>query len=437
VFVDGLKAAVESGQLAIADIDAALRRTFAMRVKLGMFDAAVPLRDSRLYGRAALDTEYARGLSLQAAEEAIVLLKNDAQLLPLAVGGGSGKSIRIGVMGPVANDHWVLMGGKEDYCPFEFSTPLLGLQAAARSSSNGARFEVVVDAGVAQMSLGRSPPPPPPPPPSEAAAFAKSVDVVILCLGGKFGLEGQDDNATLPADQLRLAQAVLGANSRTAVVMVAGNPMSYDWLARNADTLVHAGEGGQSAGTALANMLLGLSPRSPSGVLPWTVYPDNYTRGLPMDDMAMRAGEGRTYRFYRGRPTFPFAFGLTYASFGLEWAEAPPTARTVAEMERGIAFRVAVRNTGPRAGAKVVAVFVSYHGPTVADGPRTQLLGLAKVLLLPGASAVAVVESNAVPGHCSFCSVSEAGQSAVRPGRYTVTVGDAVRSDLTTHISVS
>ena len=156
-----------------------------------------------------------------------------------------------------------------------------------------------------------------------------------------------------------------------------------------------------------------------------------------MDDMAMRAGEGRTYRFYRGRPTFPFAFGLTYASFGLEWAEAPPTARTVAEMERGIAFRVAVRNTGPRAGAKVVAVFVSYRGPTVADGPRTQLLGLAKVLLLPGASAVAVVESNAVPGHCSFCSVSEAGQSAVRPGRYTVTVGDAVRSDLTTQISVS
>ena len=156
-----------------------------------------------------------------------------------------------------------------------------------------------------------------------------------------------------------------------------------------------------------------------------------------MDDMAMRAGDGRTYRFYRGRPTFSFAFGLTYTSFGLEWAEAPPTARTVAEMERGIAFRVAVRNTGSRVGAKVVVVFVSYRGPTVADGPRTQLLGLAKVLLLPGASAVAVVESNAVPGHCSFCSVSEAGQSAVRPGRYTVTVGDAVRSDLTTQISVS
>merc|ERR1712070_533337 len=96
-----------------------------------------------------------------------------------------------------------------------------------------------------------------------------------------------------------------------------------DWLSANAPTIVEAFNGGQSAGTGLASVLLG--EVSPSAVLPWTVYPDNFTEQVKMSDMAMRAGPGHTYRFFQGHPTFPFFHGLSYTQFELAWHSTPPS----------------------------------------------------------------------------------------------------------------
>ena len=117
---------------------------------------------------------------------------------------------------------------------------------------------------VASVTVQRTPSPPP-----EAAAFARSVDVVVLCLGGKsplFGGEGVDWKAVLPPEQLALAKAVIQANPSTVAVLVGANPMAMDWLASHATTIVHAFEGGQAAGTALSNMLLGATDRAPGGM---------------------------------------------------------------------------------------------------------------------------------------------------------------------------
>jgi len=114
----------------------------------------------------------------------------------------------------------------------------------------------------------------------------------------------------------------------------------------------------------------------------------------------MRAGPGRTYRFFQGDATFPFGHGLTYTSFTMEWVAAglPTTTQTVKEVESGLSFQVRVANTGSRRGAKVVAGYVKVAATGLPqDGPLKQLFAMEKVMLEPGTSAVVTLRSNGVP----------------------------------------
>jgi hypothetical protein len=380
------------------------------------------------------------------------------------------------------------MGGKSDYCPSYLITPLAGIQShadqmnTATAAGGAAGVKVVVGPfthpreleGLGQRQIAHS-----------TAAFAGSVDVVILCLGGAFGSEGKDQvgNTGLPSDQLAMVSAALSNNSKTAVVLLHGNPMALDTLTNitpgvagggregvltsitpgsttssttsrpssnssgvsaGVHTIVDAFEGGQSAGTALAAILFG--DMSPSGVLPWTVYPSAYTSQVKMTDMSMRAGGiGRTYRFYKGEPTFPFFHGLSYTTFNLSWSKTPDASRTVAQMAAGLEYSVTVHNTGKMGGSKVVAAFVRWTpaaavvvaapvlgstasttttSTTADEEPIKQLFAVEKVHLNPGESATVTLGSNGLPGHCSFCSVDDQGLSKVRPGSFVVTIGD-------------
>ena len=235
---------------------------------------------------------------------------------------------------------------------------------------------------------------------------------------------------------------MLAANPHTVVVLVNGNPIAIDWLAEHAPAIVEAFEGGQAAGTALARVLLGRSVVGPAGVMPWTVYPEAYAGQVTMPDMSMRAaGVGRTYRFYRGRPTYPFGHGLGYTRFVLEWVALLATVQTVGALQAGLVFVVNVTNVGGRTGAKVVAGYVAFApgpgaGTGADDGPPKQLFAMGKVRLRPGESNTVVLESAAVAGTCAFCSVDGAGARLVRPGTYTITVGDGGQgsgSDLLSH----
>ena len=346
-YFNGIEAAVANGGLKESDLDTAIERAFAMRMRLGMFDEHVPYRDMGKYGRAAMDSFEGKALALQAAEESIVLLANEAvpPLLPLRT--SKSKVLTIGVIGPTQNDAYTLMGSKEDYCPSEIVTVIKGLDDASKRP--GASFSVRSGPG------GQGPVPgchscriPPPAPPDAAAAFAKSVDVVILSLGCKSPLcggEGHDWNTTLPANQLALARAVIGANPKTVAVILGGNPMALDWLAEHAQTLVHAFEGGQAAGTALSSMLFGETDRSPGGVMPWTTYKQSYTSELPMSDMSMRAGPGRTYLLrgvYLGTSShkLPLIMGLIslYASPGAGIGSSKTRQRFHSDSARPIAL---------------------------------------------------------------------------------------------------
>ena len=380
-YTAGAAEALSSGALPVEALDTAVARSIAMRIRLGELDRpdANPYRDTSKYGRQALASIAARALALQAAEESIVLLKNDGDLLPLSSVSADG-GLRIGVLGPTAAPRWN-PDDKEDYCPPYRVDPLQGLQTETAGGSN---FTVVHCEGCCAEQTTHSIPSKCDP--KKAAAFSKTVDVVILALGGDLGGEGRDWEGKLPTDQAELAAAVIAANARSVAVLVHGNPMSIDPLAKSYPAIVEAFEGGQSAGTALARMLLGRSEVAPSGVLPYTIYPDDYTSQLKMSDMNMRAGPGRTYRFYKGKPTFAFGHGLTYTRFDLAWHSSPAAKVSAVQAQRGLRFEIRVENVGERVGAKVVAAYVSAVGTGVADVPRRQLLGIGKIkvgILLP------------------------------------------------------
>jgi beta-glucosidase len=227
-------------------------------------------------------------------------------------------------------------------------------------------------------------------PVGEAAELARSADaaVVVIGLDAEWESEGGDRaSLALPGRQDELVAAVCAAQPKTAVVMNAGAPALMPW-ADAAPAIVWAWYGGQEAGTAVADVLLGAS--DPGGRLPTT---------LParLDDVACHArrdaavypGRGGKVRYAEGvflgyrhfdahriAPRFPFGHGLSYARF-----EYGPLALD------GDAVRVAVRNAGERAGSEVVQLYAAPVGAGPAHPPQ-QLAAFAKLDLVPGESRV-------------------------------------------------
>jgi len=155
-------------------------------------------------------------------------------------------------------------------------------------------------------------------------------------------------------------------------------------------TIVEAFYGGQSAGTALADVLFG--DVNPSGILPYTLVPSSYERLVNMTDMRLRASPeddfpGRTYRFYNGSVLWPFGFGLSYTTFELAWLQQLPLAAVAPSDFLNPAFiqqqlGVSVSNSGTRHGKKVVQLFVTT--PSGYNSPLKSLTGMVKVDLQAG-----------------------------------------------------
>jgi len=154
---------------------------------------------------------------------------------------------------------------------------------------------------------------------------------------------------------------------------------------------------GQATGTALAQVLWG--DVNPSGVLPFTVYPEDYISKVQMSDMRMRADAssgypGRTYRFYTGIPLYPFGHGGSYTTWELKWStvQPPQAIATTADLHPASAsapltYAVVVTNTGKMAGAKVVQLYVAPPAQLrVLGTPAKSLFGMQKVTLGPGKS---------------------------------------------------
>lgn len=221
---------------------------------------------------------------------------------------------------------------------------------------------------------------------AEALDAARRADAVVMFLGLTPRLEGEEmrvevegfrggdrTSIDLPATQQRLLERVVALGKPTVLVLLNGSALAVNWADQHVPAILEAWYPGQ-AGDAIADVLFG--DYNPAGRLPVTFY-----RGVndlpPFEDYAMA---GRTYRFFRGDPLYPFGHGLSYTTF--RYAGLRTSAPSLAASDT-VEVSVDVTNTGPRAGDEVVQLYVSFPNSAV-DRPLRELRGYARVALRPG-----------------------------------------------------
>lgn len=387
-FRDGIKA----GTYPVALLDDKVRRNLRVLFFTGAFDARRP---------GALNTKEHWAAARRIATDGIVLLKNSGALLPL----DPAKVKSIAVIGENAVRKFAAGGNSAGVKAFHEITALEGIVARAGSQANVTfsdgyrqpkpmRWGERDAAGVRTDQLTAATPGEAQDLAERAVRAAKEADVVIF-VGGLSHQSHADDEGTdrrdllLPAGQDELIAKIVAANPRTVVVLINGAPVLMDpWLA-STPAVVEAWYGGSEAGSALASVLFG--DANPSGKLPCTfprqladspAHASGDARQFPGVDGVERYDEGLLvgYRWFDAKqiaPLFPFGFGLSYTTFGYAnlRAAAGPEATATVELD--------VTNTGARAGAEVVQVYVhEKHAPVMR--PEKELKGFAKVVLQPG-----------------------------------------------------
>src|SRR5438876_6720624 len=363
-----LVAAVRQGLITEQAIDTAVIRLFLARFRLGMFDPPERVRWAQI-PISVLDQPAHRALARQVARESIVLLKNAGSLLPLHKALGT-----IAVIGPNADDWRMLLGNYEGQ-PADPITPLRGIREAV-SGNTRVLYARGSDLTAPAESLE-----------AEAVRVAEQAEVVVLCLGLTARLEGEEmpvevegfrggdrTRIDLPAAQERLLERIVAVGKPTVLVLMSGSAVAVNWAQEHVPAIVEAWYGGQAAGSALADVLFG--DYSPGGRLPVTFYKS--VDDLPrFDDYRMA---GRTYRFLKGTPLYPFGYGLSYTTFTYN------NLRTnTAKLRAGdtVVVRVDVTNTGQRAGDEVAQLYVRHLGSRV-ERPNADLRGFRRVSLNAG-----------------------------------------------------
>ena len=367
---------VKAGHITEATINDNVERILRVIFLSGIFDHPHT-------GGGEVDTPDQRAVALQGATEGIVLLKNEGGLLPL----DTAKIHSIAVIGPNAAVARTGGGGSSLVRPKYSIAPLDGIKRRA-----GSALQVTYALGVGmegedpaqdtadarEKAL------------KEAADAAAKADVAIVVVGryNKLESEGFDVRTMdLPAGQDELIAAVEQANPHTIVVLNTGDPVTMTkWIDRT-PVLLDMWYGGQEGGHALASVLFG--DANPSGKLPVTLpkkFEDSpAAANYPGKDLEVNYAEGLYvgYRYFDTKnvePQFPFGFGLSYTTFEYSGLKVTPGKAGGKEPTQ---VSLKVRNSGQRAGAEVVELYV-HDGHSKIDRPVHELKGFQRVELKPG-----------------------------------------------------
>lgn len=348
-----LLAAVESGKITESDIDARLSELLPL-----VFDTKAALDAAPREFDAAAHHALAR----RAAEESLVLLKNEGSLLPLAAGS------KVAVIGDFAKNP--------------------RYQGAGSSMVNSTQVDVLLDKlidselnvigyqqgfdrhGKPDAALQKS-----------ACELATQADTVILCMGLDeiAESEGLDrSNLRLAQNQVDLLQAVAAVNPKIVVVLYSGSVVETPWL-DNCQALLYAALGGQAGAGAVADALTGKV--NPCGKLAET-WPLTYADVPSAADFATRRktveyreGLYIGYRYFTTAEKavrFPFGYGMSYTTFAYS---------DMAADEQGVSLTVT--NTGSVAGTEIVQLYVAKKNSELFR-PAKELKGFARVTLAPG-----------------------------------------------------
>ena len=391
---EALREAVETGRLDPALLRASARRVQDLLAKAGKRPAG------------SYDAAAHHALAREIAGRAIVLLKNDGDLLPLA-GGES-----VAVLGEFARTPRYQGGGSSQITPTRLDDALTEITASTTGTVRFAAGYPVADETPDEGLL------------AEAADAARDSDVAIVFVGSRHETEGADrESLDLPASQLALIERVSAANPRTVVVLSNGAVLLTSPWDADVPAVLEGWLLGQAGGSALADVLFGRV--NPSGRLAETIplkladHPSHLD--FPGENGHVRYGEGLHigYRGFDAREqevAYPFGFGLSYTTFAYGAARAVATGT-------GIEVRVPVTNTGSRDGREVVQVYVSLPGSRVRRVPR-ELKAFASVPIAAGGTAEVVLTVDR--GDLAYWE-TRLNRWVVEGGEYHVAVGSSSR----------
>jgi len=396
-FSDLLKQLVAEGSVPMTRIDDAVRRILVMKVRVGLF--ADPLRGITSPAT-AVGTPASRAAALGAARESLVLLKNANNTLPLA------RSARVLVTGPTAdsrpslNNGWTITWQGDRAAAYPADRPTIRGAIEQRLGAGnvtfvaGTDYEKPIDVNA-------------------AVTAARAADLVILCLGEKSYAEtpGNIDDLTLPEAQLRFAREIVAAGKPVVLVLVEGRPRIINAIADTMPAILLALNPGSEGGTAIADVLFG--EVIPSGKLPIT-YPRWPNALLTYDHKAFEE-QDTSFGLTAFKPQFEFGFGLSYTTF--EYSALTATAPAPGSPSM-VDVAVTLRNTGSRAGAEVVQLYVSQLAGEVTP-PVRRLKRFVKVTLEPGATRQ--VRFRLTRNDLTY--IGPAGKPVFTPGPLTVMVG--------------
>ncbi len=402
-----LNQAVEQGLLTEGDLNQAVKRLFTARFRLGMFDLPETVAYSQI-PFSVVDSPEHRHLALEVAQQALVLLKNQNNFLPL----DKNNLKSIAVIGPNAADTLVLTGNYMG-TPAEPVSVLAGIQAAVSPETQVHYAQGSQYLGTSEKGF------------EEAIEVAKKSQVAVLVLGLSQQLEGEEGQQEgnppgvtslgdrtfleIPKIQHKLLEAVYQTGTPIILVLINGSMLAITWADEHLPAILEAWYPGQAGGTAIANALFGSF--NPGGRLPITFY-----RAMsdlpPFDDYSMT---NRTYRYFTGDPLYPFGFGLSYTTFAYRNLKISPSTPQPGD---SVSIEVEVENSGTRLGDEVVQLYLQDVEASL-PAPQLQLQGFTRLRLAPGEKQT--VQFSLTPEQLSLAD--ENGQWRLEPGEFKVWVG--------------
>jgi beta-glucosidase len=359
--------AVKNGKLEEKYVDQAVFRLMRTRLRLGMFD---PEEDNPYMGltEEVVDSPEHRKLARESAVKSTVLLKNSGDVLPL-----KDNLKNIYICGPNAANIGALIGNYYGSNP-RIVTPFEGV--AGRIGKNVTldyRPGVLLD----RKNIN----------PIEWGIFeAHKSDVTIAVLGIDGSLEGEEGDALaspylgdredigLPEGQLDFLRKLKEGPQPVVTVLLSGSPLAVPEVHELSDAVIWAGYPGEEGGNALADILFG--DVSPAGKLPVT-FPKSTGQLPPYEDYSM---EGRTYKYMKEDPLYPFGFGLSYTGFEYVSVQAD---RDLIREDEPVTVTVEVRNTGNRGSDEVVQLYLRYKEKPFRL-PEAELRGFKRVYIEAG-----------------------------------------------------
>ncbi len=393
-FLEYIPEAVREGKLSEARLDDAVSRVMRVRMRLGEFDPPEDNPYSRISTNVICCPEH-RQLALQAAREAIVLLENKRNFLPL----DPAKLKTVAVIGPLAS---VFVPGGYSGVPDHPVKPLDGI----RSHLPGVEILPIRPYGESSETV------------SNAVDAARHAGAVILLLGTTTGIEAEDRDRKslgLPGNQERLAEAVIASNPRTVVVLMSAGPLTVPWLAQHARAMLQGWWLGEEGGDAIADVVFGKT--NPGGRLPYTIYASE-AQVPPQDEYDI--SKGFTYMYVRGPVLYPFGYGLSYSKFKYSHLHVSP-GNISGDADASITATLEVENTSKCAGDDVVQLYTREIHPSVVRA-RRELRGFQRITLQPGETKT-VTFTIPIEKLAFYDETRHA--FSVEPGQYEIQIGES------------